>query len=695
MFSLIITVISIALVAALALATLYYGGAAYERGQADAQAAKVRIQGQQLMGADDIFKAHHGRYSNDVAELIAEDYLKSNPVARAALQEALAENAWYKPLAGEALFLLATDFPEACRSINEEGYGQRAILTGVVDDIQLQCYGPNVNTLYSMAAKDPKAVQALLNAEESLVVGPAPIPTLIPEVPSSVESPYWSSPPGSDSSDDDSGNNGSGALNAVLTPQSTNLSFGDVAVNSTATQTFSFTNSNSSTAPIALSGVSFSSSMYSVTGSNCPGSLAIGASCSVTVQYAPTTVGAHNGTMTLNGDYDDGIVDVSGTGTPAPAGVLDLASTTGGFPNVQVGQTGTQTVTIGNTGNAPFSFTTAPAISGGDGKFTLASTCGASVAPGQTCTLTVTFAPTDTTPTTGYLNFDTNVSAPTSLSLNGTGVAAAVGAGAWSADYQQASAFTATTFPGTTVNATATAKTLYLRNSGAGVLSAAFALTGADAAHFKLTVAPVLSSDQAGEASCGASLTGAGAGSTECLATTAHPNIKVTLTYAPTAAGSHSAQLVATSANGSSVPGALTFNGTATDPLPSGYVQYGGKTYSVPRSGSWATASADCAATATLWGQNGWHLATITELETLRSAARRTSSPLVVLPTQWTVSKYWSGNAFPGDSSYKLVSDFTVSSTTVGSADGAGGVKKNQYANGLNSGNKYSCVKAI
>ncbi len=57
MFSLIITIISIALVAALALATLYYGGDAFNRGSAGAAAARLINEGQQVNGAVAIYKA--------------------------------------------------------------------------------------------------------------------------------------------------------------------------------------------------------------------------------------------------------------------------------------------------------------------------------------------------------------------------------------------------------------------------------------------------------------------------------------------------------------------------------------------------------------------------------------------------------------------------------------------------------------
>lgn len=57
MFSLIITIISIALVTALALATIYYGGSAFRQGGDAAAAAQLINEGQQLSGAATIVLA--------------------------------------------------------------------------------------------------------------------------------------------------------------------------------------------------------------------------------------------------------------------------------------------------------------------------------------------------------------------------------------------------------------------------------------------------------------------------------------------------------------------------------------------------------------------------------------------------------------------------------------------------------------
>lgn len=67
MFSLIITIISIALVALLALATLYYGGDAFNRGSAGALAARLINEGQQVNGAVAIYKADRAAGNIDLA----------------------------------------------------------------------------------------------------------------------------------------------------------------------------------------------------------------------------------------------------------------------------------------------------------------------------------------------------------------------------------------------------------------------------------------------------------------------------------------------------------------------------------------------------------------------------------------------------------------------------------------------------
>src|SRR5690554_386799 len=78
MFSLIVTIISIALVAALALATLYFGGDAFNQGSAKAAAATVVNQAQQISGANTLHYLDNQAYGS-VADLVDGDYLSAAP----------------------------------------------------------------------------------------------------------------------------------------------------------------------------------------------------------------------------------------------------------------------------------------------------------------------------------------------------------------------------------------------------------------------------------------------------------------------------------------------------------------------------------------------------------------------------------------------------------------------------------------
>jgi len=82
MFSLIITIISIALVAALALATLYYGGSAFNRGSDGAVASQLINEGQQINGAVAVAKADAaagGAATIDLQGLVTNQYLSQLP----------------------------------------------------------------------------------------------------------------------------------------------------------------------------------------------------------------------------------------------------------------------------------------------------------------------------------------------------------------------------------------------------------------------------------------------------------------------------------------------------------------------------------------------------------------------------------------------------------------------------------------
>ena len=79
MFSLIITVISIALVAALAVSTLYFGGDAFNQGTSEARANTLINQATQIDAARQLYRAGEGTGAGDVTALVNEGYLASAP----------------------------------------------------------------------------------------------------------------------------------------------------------------------------------------------------------------------------------------------------------------------------------------------------------------------------------------------------------------------------------------------------------------------------------------------------------------------------------------------------------------------------------------------------------------------------------------------------------------------------------------
>ena len=78
MFSLIISIISIALVASLALASIYYGGAAFNKGTTDADASTIINQGQQIQAAVTLSDVDRTVVAN-LAGLVTGNYLQEVP----------------------------------------------------------------------------------------------------------------------------------------------------------------------------------------------------------------------------------------------------------------------------------------------------------------------------------------------------------------------------------------------------------------------------------------------------------------------------------------------------------------------------------------------------------------------------------------------------------------------------------------
>lgn len=120
MFSLIITIISIALVAALAVATIYYGGDAFNQGSSKAKASTVVNQAQQIAGANTLYKSDKGSYVPAAAvsatTLVTDKYLASSPVNDIAVEYSVDAN-------NKVSATLKTGSTEVCAKINDIANG--------------------------------------------------------------------------------------------------------------------------------------------------------------------------------------------------------------------------------------------------------------------------------------------------------------------------------------------------------------------------------------------------------------------------------------------------------------------------------------------------------------------------------------------------------------------------------------------
>lgn len=148
MFSLLITVLSVVLVGTLAMATLYYGASAYTKSMAESQAAKFINQGNQLLGAADMYYAQKGMYPSSLQEMVDTGFLKAIPVAShkgdgAGMSSAFAGASEWTITPGKPLFTLdSAATRESCVSFNQKvPPGHAGILKQAYVELNSQCFG--------------------------------------------------------------------------------------------------------------------------------------------------------------------------------------------------------------------------------------------------------------------------------------------------------------------------------------------------------------------------------------------------------------------------------------------------------------------------------------------------------------------------------------------------------------------------
>jgi hypothetical protein len=205
---------------------------------------------------------------------------------------------------------------------------------------------------------------------------------------------------------------------------------------------------------------------------NCPGNLAGGETCSVSVIFSPIATGLRTAALSFtdNASGSPQSVALSGTGT-APAATLSPASLT--FASQLVGSTSPpQNLTLTNTGTA--TLVVSSIVPTGD--FTRTAACGSGIPPGGSCTISVRFKPTGIGPRSGTLTVTDNATdSPQTVPLAGVGTVVKLNP-------------TSLTFPVQVIGTQSAAQSVTFTNAGTVTLNLGnIKIAGTNAADFSRT----------------------------------------------------------------------------------------------------------------------------------------------------------------------------------------------------------------
>jgi hypothetical protein len=257
--------------------------------------------------------------------------------------------------------------------------------------------------------------------------------------------------------------------------------------------------------------------------------------CTVSMTFTPSATGIRSASLSFTDNTSNSpqVVSMTGTGTVPVAGISSSSLT---FSHQNQGTTSTpQSVTVTNTGTGNLTISTVTIGGANAGDFAKsADTCtGATVTPGSACTVRVTFTPAATASYSASLNFTDNASnSPQAVSLSGTGTAPSAGLSPPSLAFSDQNQGT-----------TSAPQPVTVTNTGmADLIISMVVIGGTNAGDF------AKSADT-------------------CTGAIIMPNdtCAVSVTFAPSAAGSRSASLDFTD-NASNSPQAVSLGGTGTVP---------------------------------------------------------------------------------------------------------------------------------
>ena len=216
------------------------------------------------------------------------------------------------------------------------------------------------------------------------------------------------------------GLSGIGVTQGQVTPNPASLNFGNVVVGSSKTLTETLTNSGGSS--LTISAAAASGAGFSLSGLALPLTLNAGQSTTFSVQFAPTATGGVSGNIAITSNGANPNLNIVLSGAGVTAGTLSANPTSLAFGSVQVGNNSSLSETLTNTGGSNVVISQASVTGAGFSVTGLALP--ATVAPSQSVTFTVKFAPSAAGNINGNLAIISDASNSTlNIVLSGSGVA--------------------------------------------------------------------------------------------------------------------------------------------------------------------------------------------------------------------------------------------------------------------------------
>ena len=360
MFSLIVTIISIALVSALAIATLYYMGGAQNKALLAAEATEQINQGTQILGAMDLFRVDNGRWPDSLQELVDQNYLqqiprigitasKANIIAQANAQSL--GPAWEMPLAGVPIAWVSPPAggytTSVCKELNLKARRYEGILKSMQITPDPQCFGRDLTRLRVVVARSGANIEELSTSYEEQVD-----PRSYPPIWDITDNSWLVPPPDTRTgSEEDLTQPGSTVAGASLLVDNLSFNFGSLLRGQTSPLTGNFQLSNTGT--VAITGLTLTLTNqddgYSYT-TSCTPVLNPGQTCNISANFTALKDRSAFANIFVDSNQTSRATILLQSTVSAP--VLSWANTFN-FGTLNVGVTEFRTATLTNEGTYP------------------------------------------------------------------------------------------------------------------------------------------------------------------------------------------------------------------------------------------------------------------------------------------------------------------------------------------------------